>query len=38
MFIMCFEILRQKVLYKYKNIIIIQLVMSSASKQNEAVL
>lgn len=36
-FTMCFEILRQKVLYKCKNIIIIiQLVMSSAPKQNEA--
>lgn len=36
MFTMCFEILRQKVLQKCKNIIIIRLVLSSAPKQNEA--
>lgn len=36
MFTVCFDILRQKVLYTYENIIIIQLVMFSASKQNEA--
>lgn len=35
-FTMCIEILRQKVLYKCKNIIVIQLVMSSAPKQNES--
>lgn len=35
-FTMCFEILRQKVLHKCKNIIIIQLAMSSTPKQNEA--
>lgn len=36
MFTMCFEESRQKVLYECKIIIIIQVVMPSAPKQNEA--
>lgn len=36
MFTMHFEIFRQKVLYKCKNIVIIQVVMASAPKENQA--
>lgn len=36
MFTMHFEILRQKALYKCKNIVIIQVVMASAPKENQA--